>query len=225
MNPKANKMNKLPKHWSYQRELLNELLLKSADYKNSLIKGLPFFTTKELSAFEKKYKAGITWNEIDSELSKKGMIFKKSTFRKYIQDRKIPQATKYKKTEKGREALYPSSTISHINFLQYFYRIADNEIIDKLLDSMAEETINAKEAIEGNLESGNLYVAIFHYLRGISFPNDDIEDAINEILQDDTEFRDLVFNKLNKLDEAFNRHLNEIDKLLSEYEIPITKIS
>jgi hypothetical protein len=88
---------------------------------------------------------------------------------------------------------------------------------------MAEETINAKEAIEGNLESGNIYVAVFNYLRGISFANDDIEDAINEILQDDSEFRNLIFDKLNKLEETFNRDLGEIVSLLSNYEVSVAK--
>jgi hypothetical protein len=54
---------------------LSDLLIDSEGYKDNVKKGLPFFVKKELDALSAKYQNGITWNDIDSELSKKGMIF------------------------------------------------------------------------------------------------------------------------------------------------------
>ncbi|BBO78015.1 hypothetical protein DSCW_54320 [Desulfosarcina widdelii] len=222
MKTKSKNLDRLPKHWSHQRKLLNELLLNTDAYKENVKKGLPFFTLEELKALNSKFKSGITWNEIDAKLSQKGMIFKKATFRKYIQEKKIPQAIGYRATKKGREAFYPSSTIGHINFIQYIYRIADNEIISEILDALSEETINVKEAIEENIDSGNLRESVFYYLRGMSFPDDDIEEAIEDVLQDDPEFKDLVFVKLKEIYKNFNDKFNEWESLLTDYEIPIS---
>jgi hypothetical protein len=198
-------------------------LLESKGYKESVGKGLPFFTLKELADLERKYKSEITWNEIDTELSKKGMIFKKATFRKYIQERKIPSSKGYRVTKKGREAIYPEDTIGHINFIQYFYRVADNEVIDKLLELFSEQTIYAKDAIEEQIEGQNLREGVFTYLRNMSFADDDIQQAIYDVLQHDPDFMQKVESGLGEVYDAFHDKFNEWKKMLEEYEIPISE--
>ena len=221
MKKAVKKSDRLPKYWSYQRKFLNELLLKSDGYKESVKKGLPFFTLEELAELEKKYQGGITWKEIDTELANKGMIFKKATFRKYIQEKKIPSTYTYRATKKGREAIYASDTIEHINFIQYFYRIADNEIIDAIFESFSGETINVKDAIEDQLWGGNLREGVFMYLRDSSGYKDDIEQAVYDVLNDDPELRQKVEAGLREIYDAFHNKFNEWVQMLEEHEIPI----
>jgi len=49
----------------------------------------------------------VSWEEIDSELSKKGIIFKKPTFRKYIQEKKniivSPKSQSHAEIKEGEE--------------------------------------------------------------------------------------------------------------------------
>jgi hypothetical protein len=219
---KTKKSDRLPKYWSYQRKLFNKFLLKSKEYEESVKKGLPFFTLEELSGIKRKYRNGITWNEIDTELSKKGMIFKKATFRKYIQERKIPSSTAYRASKKGREAVYPGNMIKHINFIQYFYRIADNEVIDKILEEFSNQMINVKDAIEEQIESMNLREGVFMYLRNMSSAEDDIEMAIDTALQDNPDFRQKAISGLGEIYDAFHKKFDEWVKMLEGYEIPIS---
>jgi len=216
----TKKSDRLPKYWSYQRDFLNEFLLESEGYKESVEKGLPFFTKEELNELKKKYPLEITWKEIDAELSKKGMIFKKATFRKYIQEKKIPPASFYKKTKTGREAMYPKKTIEQINFVQYFYRIADRDLIIKLFEMLYEQSISAKEAIEEQVESQSLRNAVLLYLKGVSYSEEDIEQAIRDVLQDDSKFQEKVNSDLQEMYDTFNEKFDKWEKLLENYEVP-----
>ena len=218
----TKKSDKLPKYWSYQRKQLSDLFLNSEGYNESVKKGLPFFTIKELEKLSKNYSGGITWNEIDTELSKKGMIFKKATFRKYIQEKKIPQSRGYRATKKGREAIYPGDIIGHINFTQYFYRIADNEAIDKLLDVLFDEKINVKDALEDQIESGNLREGVFMYLRNMSSSDDDIRQAIEDVLQDDPEIMQKALSGLDEIYDAFHDKFDKWVKMLGDNEIQVS---
>lgn len=220
---KTKKSDRLPKYWSYQRKWFNESLLKSEEYEESVKKGLPFFTLDELSGLERKYQNGITWNEIDTELSKKGMIFKKATFRKYIQDKKIPHSKGYRVTKKGRESVYHRDTIKHINFIQYFYRIADNEIIDEILEMFSQQTVNAKDAIAEQIDSQNLREGVFMYLRDMSNDDNDINQSIYDLLQHDPEFMKKVKSGLDEIYDAFHEKFNEWVKMLKSHEIPISE--
>jgi hypothetical protein len=222
MKKESTKSDKLPKHWSYQRKMLSDLLLKSKGYNESVKKGLPFFTIKELEKLRKNYSGGITWNEIDTELSKKGMIFKKATFRKYIQEKKIPQSRGYRATKKGREAIYPGEIIGHINLIQYIYRIADNEAIDMLLDAISEERISVKDALEEQIESGNLREGVFMYLRDMSSPDDDIRQAIEDVLLDNPEIMEKALSGLEEIYDAFHDKFSKWVKMLEDIEIPIS---
>jgi len=215
------KSDRIPSYWSRLRDALNKDILQSAEYKKNIKKGLPFFTKEELVKLEKKYSNGITWNEIDTELSKKGMIFKLATFRKYIQEQKIPKAIDYKATEKGKEAIYPKDTVRHINFVKYFYRIADNELIDKLLELSAIEDMTAKEAIEDRLDSHNLREGVFTYIRNMSSPGDDIEQAIWDVFDHDPDFMQEVESGLKDIYDTFNKKFEKWLKMLEQNKIQV----
>lgn len=216
------KSHRLPKFWSSQRKLLSETFLESDKYKENIAKGLPFFTIEELVELEKKYQNGITWNEIDTELSKKGMIFKKANFRKYVQEKLIPSTYKYRATKNGREALYHGDTIHHINFVQYFFRVADNELINELMDIFSRQTVSAKDAIEEQLLPGsNLREGVFTYLRNMEFPGDDIYGAISDVLNHDPELMKKAYSGLDEIYDTFHKKFNELVNMLENHKIPI----
>jgi len=221
---KRKKSDRLPKYPPNVRSLLMDLLLESDEYKANIEKGLPFFNSDQLSELERKYPNGMSWNEIDAELSKIGMIFKKPTFRKYLQEKIIPQAKGYRSTNKGREAIYTTDIIQHINFIQYYVRVADFELIDRLAEIFSKLTITVKEAIEGQLEFGSLRNGVYTYIRDMSSEGDDIQQAINDVLSDEPELRETVEASLNELYSAFNSKFEEFVNLLESHKIPVANI-
>lgn len=165
----------------------------------------------------------MTWKEIDSELTSQGIIFKKSTFRKYLQEKKLPTSIDYKKSNRGREAVYPKDTIRRINYLQYLQRIADTELIDLLAEILAEKKVSAAEAIAEQLESQNILHGVSLYLHGISFPNEDIEQAIGDILGHDPDFYHKTMAGLNKIQKTFEKQFDQWFAMLVNYEVPASR--
>ena len=204
---------------NHQNTLI-EPLLNSEGYNNSIDKGLRFFTKEKLNKLEERYQDGMTWKEVDAELTSQGMIFKKSTFRKYLQEKKLPASIDYKKSRRGREAVYPKDTIRRINYLQYLQRIADTELIDLLAEILAEKEISAADAIAGQLESQSIPHSLSLYLHGISFPNEDIEEAIGDILGHDPDFYNKTMAGLEKIKKTFEKQFDEWVAMLVDYKVP-----
>lgn len=212
---RTRKSDRIPKYYSLSRRVLNSHLLDSPEYKKCLKKGRPFFSKSQLNRLEKKYDNGITWKEIDTELSKKGMIFNKATFRKYIREKNIPHSIGYKTYEKGREAIYPSKVIEHINFTQYFYRVADDKQIIKLLELLISITINGKEAVESKLlDTGNMFSAVKDYISDMSTEGEDICEAIQDVFRDDPDFANELIRDLEDLHDTFWKKYNQITEKL-----------
>jgi hypothetical protein len=218
---RTRKSDRIPEHYSLSRRGLNSLLLDSPEYKKCLKKGLPFFSKSQLKRLQNKYHKGITWKEIDTELSKKGMIFNKATFRKYIREKNIPHSIGYKTYEKGREAIYPPKVIEHINFTQYFYRVADDKQIIKLLELLTSITINGKEAVESKLlDTGNIFSAVKDYISDMSTEGEDICEAIQDVFRDDPDFADELIRDLQNLHDTFWKKYDQITEKLKKYEVP-----
>jgi len=211
MPARKSKSDRLPKYGSLERDLLLSMIHGVNAYKESVKKGLPFFTLKELKSIETKYSDGITWAEIDGELARKGIILKKATFRRYVNAKLISSSIGYRKNKKGREALFPTDTIANINFIQYFFRIADDDVINVFIDFMAAEGINAKQAIENKLEA-SLYGATLNNLKGIS--DDDVEEAIQEVLSGDEKFMNEVLTEYVEMISDFEERYQRWEKLL-----------
>jgi hypothetical protein len=223
MKPNKKKSDNVPTHWSTLRRFLNDSFLDSEGYKESVKKGLPFYTKNELKELKKLYHNGITWKQIDEELANKGVIFKQATFRKYIQERKIPAARGYRITDTGREAIYPKDTIEHINFLQYFYRIAHNKEINKLIENFSEISVTAKDAIEDQLESLNLREGVFMFLRDASTDGDDIEQTIRDVLNQDQELMKKAIEGLYEIYDGFKSSFEKWSKMLQESSISVVE--
>ena len=217
MKKKVSRSEAIPEYGSSLRNTLVSFVTKLPGYEEGLKKGFPLFTDKELTDIKERYKDGLTWEEIDKELSGKGLFFKKATFRKYIQDGNISAAIDYKNTENGRVAIFPADTISHINFIQYYYKVMDGEHIDniiKIIQPIVTEKISYFEAIESNLEAyDNIYASIFHRLTG---GDGNIDVAIEKTLKCRPDDRDKLLKMLDDIDDKFERTIRkDIDKFVS----------
>ena len=209
----------IPKYGTLRRKLLIIALLANEDYKKDIKKGLPFYTEEELGKIKDKYADGMTWSEIDTELSKKGVIMKKATFRSYIQNQNISSSVGFKKNKKGREAIYPSDTILHINFVQYFYRMADDDFIFELSSIIESLEVSAMDLIEDNLHDNNFFSALMDNLRGSIWSGDDLEENFNHVLKDHPDFLKSVLSAYNDLAESFDAKSNKLVKMLNDFKM------
>ena len=214
----------IPKYGSLKRKLLIDMLHNNEDYKKSIKKGLPFYTQKQLSKIMDKYSDGMTWSEIDTELSKKGVILKKPTFRSYIQNQNISSSIGYRKNEKGREAIYPSDTIGHINFVQYFYRMADDDLIFKLMSWIESLEVSAMDLIEDNLEHNPFGATLMNDIQGFQDGNDNLEETFRHVLKDHPIFLKEVLFVYNELVESFTTKFHQLIQMLNDYKmLPLFK--
>lgn len=205
---KISKTDRIPKFRSLIREVLNTIILESPEYIKKIKEGLPFFSKDQLEEINNKYKEGITWNEIEAELSKKGLILKKPTFQKYIRDQLISDKIDYKINSKGRMAVYHAEIIEQINFVQYLYKATDNQKFLDLLNSLQELTINGLEKakivfLEANGSTDNLFVWLGDYIKEI--PDLTAEDLFL-----------YPFLKTNNNTQLLEKHLERLEKAKTE---------
>lgn len=215
---RTKKSDKLPKYGDVSRNILLSIVPSLEVYRDTLKKGVPvLFTEEELIQFKDKYKAGITWDEVDKELSQKGIPLKKVTFRKYIQDGFLPKAKKYNNTEKGRIAIFPADTIEHINFIHFFYNAAGKQQIENILDLLLNNTVTYREAVESREQWNRpMYASILHY---ICFRDGAVYEAIENALSTRPKDRETVLKMLGKIDDKFQAQIGkEIDKFIEFLE-------
>lgn len=224
MKKKNSRSELIPKHGTPTRNILVSMVTELPGYKEGIDKGLSLFTSKELDEIKERYKDGLTWEEIDKILSGKGIFFKKATFRKYIQEGNISKAIGYKNTEKSRVAIFPSDTISHINFIRYYYKVMDGELVDKMLDLIKDAQITYLEAIESNLD--NIYASIYDRL---CFDDGAIDVAIEEALKSRPDDRDKCLKMLDdiqdKFDKIIGKDIGKFVSLLKKNSLSILEIS
>jgi len=225
---KLSKSEKLPKYGSLSRTRLLSHVIKTKEYRENLNRGFPLFSHKELENIKKHYKDGLVWNEIEKELLRKKIVLKKATFRKHIQENNLPEAKGYRNIDRRRLAVFPADIISHINFIQYFYKVADGEIIDGLLNLVVETQVTYLEAIESELvgSSNNLYAAIYHY---ICFNDAEAYDVIKKTLSKRQEDQQKALSMLEDIDKRFEEIIGKDistlisflkEKYISPLEIP-----
>jgi len=211
MKQKLRKSDRLPKYGTPLRDLLIFGVIAFPGYREGLEKGLPLYTMEELSEIKERYKDGLTWEDIDFLLSKKGIIFKKATFRKYIQEGNLSKAINYRNTESGRVAVFPSDTIAHINFIQYYYKIMDGADFDSVIKSMIEQQISYHDAIASRTDFDNVYAAILRY---ICWGDAQIETAIKKALKrrpnDRDKYLKMVQNIYGKFADTIEKDINDL---------------
>ncbi|MDL1959299.1 MAG: hypothetical protein LWX01_06695 [Deltaproteobacteria bacterium] len=211
---KICKSEKLPQCGTPLRAALISVLTNTKDYQENLNKGFPLFNHEELENIKKHYKDGLVWDDIERELFRKKIILKKATFRKYIQENNLPKAKSYRNIDRRRLAVFPNDIISHINFLQYFYKVADGKMIDHLLNIVLETQITYLEAIESKLDwTGNLYAAICKYL---GWDDAEAYEAIKETLSTRQKDQQKALGMLEEIDKKFKKIIDkDISKLIS----------
>ena len=215
--PKSkSKTEKLPPYNTPARTVLVNHILNFPDYVEKLNEGYPLRTAKELEKIAKDYSKGITFEEINFEQARKSptIKLKKPTFRKYIQDGLLPKSIDYRTVGQKRMAVFPSDTIAHINFIYYFYQVADKVTVDLLLKILEADKIGSitiYDAIKSVSEHDNVYAGILHY---ICFGDSDIEDSIKNVLVNKPDELKIVLKMLGGVEKKFKQVDTEICRLL-----------
>lgn len=216
MKQKIRRSEQIPKYGTTLRSNFLSIVTVLPGYQEGVRKGFPLFSNEELDEFKERYKGGLTWEDIDQILSGKGIFFKKATFRKYIQEGNISKAIGYRNTENGRVAVFPADTISHINFIQYYYKVLDGEVVDSIIELIKDQQIKITyfDAIESNLTNyDNLHAAIKHYFVS---EDGDASNAIDKALSCRPDDRDKILKMLDDIEDKYNNIIMEdINKLVA----------
>lgn len=219
--PKSkSKTEKLPPYSTHARTVLVNYITEFPDYQEKIKEGYPLRTANELKKIISRFSDGLTFEEINEEQAQKSPMIKlkKPTFRKYIQDALLPQSIGYRLVGKKRLAVFPKDVISHINFLYYFYQVADNKIVDFLLSLFETDKIGKMtllEAIESVSQRQNIYADVYHYL---CFDDGDISYTIESVLRNKPQECQTALKMLERVDEKFRILEDEISKLKSYLE-------
>lgn len=219
--PKSkSKTEKLPPYSTHARTVLVNYITEFPDYQEKIKEGYPLRTADELKKIISRFSDGLTFEEINEEQAQKSPMIKlkKPTFRKYIQDALLPQSIGYRLVGKKRLAVFPKDVISHINFLYYFYQVADNKIVDFLLSLFETDKIGKMtllEAIESVSQRQNIYADVYHYL---CFDDGDIFYTIESVLKNKPQECQTALKMLERVDKKFRIIEDEISKLKSYLE-------
>ena len=235
MTNKKNRTELLPPYNDPHRTFFLNMIIDFPDYKDKQKEGYPLRTEEELNVISERYSSryegdktgGITFEEINEEQGKISPIIKlkKPTFRKYIQDDLLPGSIGYTNIGKKRMALFPKDIISHINFLYYFYQVADAKTADALILLADDDiwTVTLLEAIESFSDYDNFYVAVNHYL----YQGDgDIFTAVEKALANNPKERERIKEKLHDIGKKFEKIIEtEISNLGKELKNKTIKLS
>jgi hypothetical protein len=229
--PKKSRTELLSPHNSIPRILSLKVLLDLPDYKEKRKEGYPLRTEEELKKISDRYSrregsknGGITFEEINEEQGKKSPIIKlkKPTFRKYIQDGLLPKSIGYTNVENKRMALFPNDIIAHINFLYYFYQVADSKAINSLESiNNIDPDITFLDAIEAHSEQTTLELAISYYC---SVGDPSIIGVVQEIFANRPEEMEKIIDSINKIEEAFREGMNELTSYLNSNTIKLSDL-
>jgi len=213
---KISKTDLIPKYMSPFRKRLQAIILDDhSDYEEKVKRGLPFFLKREIEELKDKYKNGMTWHDIDLELSKKGMMLKKPTFQKYIREKLISRAIDYKIDTKGRMAIYPPDIIEQINFVQYIYKTVDNDKFLTILKILYSCKVSALDLLESK-SSVSVYRMITDY---VWEADDSLTIYLSESLAGYPDFVKEIVAELNKLREIVDHHCSPIvSKIIDKLE-------
>jgi len=204
-------------------------ITKTETYLQNIKKGLPLFEYAELEALKEKYAQGLTWEDIDTELSKKGIKLRKATFRKYIQDNYLPKSTGYTFIGTKRFAVFPSDMISQINFINYFYRVADDKVLNLIFDLMetvGDDEMSAYDAIESELSMSIEHNILDLVINGI---DDGLCDAIDKIFATQPKNKEQVYIFIDNIKREYSttvaKSLHELVSFLNNHHVKLSAIS
>jgi len=233
MTRKKSRTELLPPYNSPHRTLCLKILFDFPDYKEKQKEGYPLRTKEELNEIAERYKSryygdkigGITFEEINDEQGKKSptIKLKKPTFRKYIQDGLLPKSSDYVNIGKQRMALFPKDIITHINFLYYFYQVADANVITALKKMASDEIwgITFREAIESSSEYNDICLAVGGYC---GYGDPDIIGAVKEALVNKPDEMRFIIESIEKIENEFTESMNTLIKYLENNNLEWSEI-
>ena len=220
MSQKINRSEIIPEIGTAANRILITKLFSTSTFLESVEKGRPFFTEDELVNIEQKYPDGMTWKEIESEISKKGMILKKPTFRKYVQNKWLPGPIKTPRKE-GSELKYPTSIIRGINLIKFLLS-EDGKKIKTIISMFGNKQSYGDtlyNILKDNTEHNDPRMAIY-YLLIVGDPA--IEGAIDELddeLEENIKHKKYLQNKIKKIEDNFSKYIDkEIDEFIDYAE-------
>ena len=230
MSKSKSKTEKLPPYSTHARTVLVNYITEFPDYQEKIKEGYPLRTADELKKIISRFSDGLTFEEINEEQAQKSPMIKlkKPTFRKYIQDALLPQSIGYRLVGKKRLAVFPKDVISHINFLYYFYQVADNKIVDFLLSLFETDKIGKMtllEAIESVSQRQNIYADVYHYL---CFDDGDIFHTIENVLKNKPQECQTALKMLERVDDKFiivKEEISQLKLFLEQHTIKPSEIS
>ncbi len=222
---KKSRTELLSPYNSFIRTTCLKLLFELPDYKEKRKEGYPLRTEDELKKISNKYEkrqdskiGGITFEEINEEQGKKSPIIKlkKPTFRKYIQDNLLPKSIGYTNIGKKRMALFPKDIINHINFLYYFYQVADTKALTffksiKSIDSIP--SITFRDAIESSSEHVSIDLAIGDYC-GCGDPS--IIDVVEDVFANKPDEMKIIKERISKIERTFHEGMTDLISYLDK---------
>lgn len=228
------KSEKIPKLGTAARNITLDFITGAQTYIESISKGWPFFTKDELNDIENEYKDGLTWEEIEAVMSKKGNMLKYATFRKYIQNKIIPKSIGHKSTENGRVAIYPKNIIAHLNYVNFFYNVTDTSFIDSLIEYANSSEISYLEALDSEMidNYGKFILALCDEITGVYSGTEEATWAVETVLANHKEDMEFIVNKIAEIKKKYEKHINKDVEDLMDYlrskkmlisEIPETK--
>ena len=159
------------------------------EYKDAIAKGLPFLTEDEITSLKEKYIEGVTWEDINSILSK--LLFRRDNFKKYLRLNLIDKQYKQKINSIGKTAVYPVDTVIQINFIQYYLKSSSKNLIlflQKTLDSFDASGIERLECLNDNVEfqHGNSTNIPLLKIKEQIYSEDIIDSDVRAILANDS---------------------------------------
>ena len=203
------------------RGMWSWMILRDDEYIEEIGKGRPFFTNEEIDGIEdsEDNKEGITFPDIQNILSRKHIIIKSPTFKKYISQKLISNSTGVRKTDKGILGLYPPKVIREINLIKYaVYANRDFASIGgRFLDGFKT---NAFELIQIAGESD--FSSIWDVYDKAEFILRISDKLLSEGLKIDTERNEvygLISSMVDSMDKAMES-FHKIGETLQNIEIP-----
>ena len=202
-------------------KLFSNQVIHLEDYKEAIAKGLPFLTEDDITGIKKQYVEGVTWEDIDCILSKKGLIFKHDNFKKYLRQNLIAKQYKQIRNSTGKTAVYPTEIIMQINFIQYYLKSSSTDLIlslQQMLNSFDKNGLESLECVNDNLQihDGNRTNISYLKIREVLYSEDIIDSDIYTILSDDKNATE-EYSKLNRdLEDAFDKYIWPIGKQIED---------
>lgn len=199
------------------KRLLMMLLTNQDQYKEAVDNGIPGFMENELSVIEEKYKKrGMSMEDIQMELKRKGWLVKPNTIKHYIQKEQLPRPkVARKKTFKGAVSIYPANFMRHLNFVRFWLNVGRSKFEEmwnsllELFNGTVNDQLN-KHTDEGCFSEYDngfihaIYVGLSDIDNGLFYGKKAIESAFSDDKKNKEKYL-VLLNEIRKAAEVLEK--------------------